>query len=512
MLCAAGSIVLLAGLGAWLWHDATARVRDDAVTAAYAAARKLSDDAPLVHAVGLAALFPTRTDVWSWTAHGESLSQTQAQFAHIAELHGEDTVRLIVPETESGYAVPGDRHAERFVATISSRPSPRWLEPVRKKEGLVATWETGKGHHLLDDAAGRVVTWLPVLDEHGHSVAVLELTRTVAAPLSAARREAGLVLAAVAALLAAISGAVVRMARVQDAELAGGMAAIRQLRAGERGVAIRRGTALAGAVERLLQTLAEEATEAARRAADLQASLSAVELLLDADTVARRKALAARVGAHRIFVLAGEVMAEEVELVDLTFGMVHVRICGISVHDLAVGMPLLVGWSREQPSLNPVWVRRRIEKDGGVEYVLGGDDDMELTGTPSALRSSAYPRRAPRLSMLKSGATARLLRDGAEGGSCTLMDLSSHGAHVLASQGSAAIREMGTRFALELVLPSEAAPVVVQACLRRVSELAAGTSLHLEFERTGTGAAGQRQVAAWLITQNSTMLDDFSAA
>lgn len=512
MLCAAGSIVLLAGLGAWLWHDATARVRDDAATAAYAAARELSDDAPLVRAVGLAALFPTRTDVWSWTAHGESLSQTHAQFVRTAELHGEDAVRLIVPETESGYAVPGDRHAERFVATISSRPSPRWLEPVREKEGLMAAWETGKGHHLLDDASGRVITWSPVLDEHGHPVGVLELTRTVADPLFAARQEAGFVLAAVGALLAAVSVAVVGMARAQDAELAGGMAAIRRLRSGERGVAIRRGTALAGAVERLRQTLVEEAAEAARRAAELQARLGAAELLLDADTVARRKALGTRVGAHRILVRAGEVVAEEVELVDLTYGVVHVRVGAISALDLAVGMPLLVGWSCERPSLNPVWVRRRIETDAGVEYVLGGDEDMELTGTPSALRSSAYPPRAPRMSMLNSGATARLLRVGSEGESCTLMDLSAYGAQVLALQGSAAILEMGTRFALELVLPGEAAPVVVLACLRRVGELQAGTTLHLEFERTGAGAAGQRQVAAWLITQNSAALAPLSAA
>lgn len=114
--------------------------------------------------------------------------------------------------------------------------------------------------------------------------------------------------------------------------------------------------------------------------------------------------------------------------------------------------------------------------------------------------------------MLNSGATARLLRDGAEGESCTLMDLSSYGAHLLVSQGSAAILEMGTRFALELVLPGEAAPVVVEACLRRVSELQTGTTLHLEFERKGAGAAGQRQVAAWLITRNSATLAQLSAA
>lgn len=495
------AVVLLAGLGAWLWHDATTQVRDDAATAAYAAARELAEDAAAVELVKLAALFPEASLVESWTGHGDAVAGGHEAFLRTAVLHGQERVRLIVPETEAGYGVPGMRQPLRYAATLSNRAEPRWLESVKPTEGLSEAWETGTGRHWLDEPGKRVISWAPVLDEHGHPVAVLELTRNVAEPLLAARVEAGLVFIAVLLVLAGAAWSLHGMAGRQD-KLAGAvLAAVRRLDGGERSAPIAARDATTRALERLRLTLGREADVASRQIAELEARLLAAEALLDPTTTSRRKAIASRIGSHRLLVSLNEVLAEEATLLDLSYGLVHLRVGDITALDLAVGVPVQVGWNRERPSLVRLWVRRRIAGPMGTEYVLSGSPDLELPATPSALRAHAYPRKAARVPMLDSGATVRVLGDAPELQGVVLMDLSATGAQLLVQRPIEELVGRGTELPLELSLPGEANPIVVTARVREISELANATILRLEFDKEGEGLAGQRLVAAWVTTR-----------
>jgi hypothetical protein len=489
---------LLAGLGAWLWNGATTGVRDEAAAAAYAAARELGDEASAVRLVDQAALFPASEHVWSWSAHGEALSRGHEAFARAAQLHQQASVRLIVPETAAGFAAPGERTAQRFFATVASEPKPAWLAPVNASPGLRAAWESGRGQHQLEEGTGLVTTWAPIHDAHGHAIAVLELTRPAAQPLAAARKEAMAVLGGVALVLAALAAGLWRLARAQDHEVARDRAAIRRLLRGERAEAASASGALTAELESLRETLVAEQIAAAACARELQCRLQAAESLLAPGLLARRKAIAARIGAHRLLLRVGEAVAEEVSVVDLSYGHVTIRTGELSAVDLAPGMPVSVGWNKERPNLCELWVRRRIETDDGVHYLLGGVGDMELPGTPSALRATAYPSRSERALMGPGEAEARFADDALNVGPLTLLDLSACGMQLLLPLALEEASLLGTRHAFLLSLPGAETPLALEAQVKRVSAIEAGTTFDVEFLTTSANLDATRRLGAWV--------------
>ena len=489
---------LIAGLGFWLWSNAGEHVLTEAAATAKAAGQELAQDEATVRLVGLAALFPEREHVQSWTGHGDAIARSHSAFVRTGALHGEDRVRLLVPKTSGGFHGPGQTDVEGFFVTVSNAATPEWLRPVVSSPGLRRVWEGGISESHLNVNAQRVVTWARITNTHGRPVGVLELTRTIKGPLAAERRKVTLALACVGSVLTVLGMALARLAGRVDRDLLVSRRALRRLQAGDRSKSPAEEGVLTAEVERLREALVVEEQAAAATDQDLRSNLAAAEALLAPGLVARRQSIAARVGNHRLLVRVGEAIAEEVELVDLAYGRVHVRSALLSAVDLAPGMPVEVGWNRERPSLCELRVRRRIETDEGVQYVLGGDVDLELPGTPTALRAVAYPRLSQRVDMTGTAASVCFVVDGAVGPVLTLVNLSAGGARVNATMSLEEAARAGTRATMELMLPGLEGEVRTAVVVRRVFAIATGTTFDLEFVDDGGPGEGRRRVAAWL--------------
>jgi hypothetical protein len=406
-----------------------------------------------------------------------------------------------VPETDAGFAVPGAAHVERFVEAVSNADTPGWLGPVGRQAEAREAWSSGEGgHHALieGESGARVITWDAVLDEHGHPIAVIELQRAVGGALGAARTRVVLGVVALAGVLTALGGWLSAVARRQDREVVRARQALGRLRAGNREEEHRPTGALTAEIERLRQSLVHEAARATAASRELQARLDAAELLLAPGLADRRRLLAQRVRDHRLFVAVGDRLAEEVELVDLSHGHVVVRTGEFSALDLVEGMPARVGWSKATPELRDMEVRRRTVTPAGVEYLLAGGPDLELPGTPSAVRSVAYPRRADRVPVAEAGIRAVVVRDGPGGLPVDALDLSTGGVSVLTPLSPSELVPLGSRWAVELHLPDAPSAVLVVADVTRMACTERGTTVSMGFVTEGCGVESTERVNAWI--------------
>jgi len=503
VLAVAVSGVLLASLGGWLWHNATAQVYAELAATSSIAARGLADHADGAYLVELTALYPEGGHVWSWSAHGTALHTAHQDFVRVAQTHGAEWVRLLVPVGEAGPGVPVTEPPPRFVGTVSSDATPRWMQAVRMSDALREAWESGSGTRRFDEADGiaRVVVWEPLRNERGHPIAMLEVWTRADGALTAARREAGAVLAAVALLLTGLVVGLRRSTGRLDRERTQVLHALRRFGLGEYDEAVAPTGEISAEVERLRAALCAEQTAAAAVLADAQAALRAAELASTPGTAERRWGIARCMGDHQLLVEVGDVVREETVVVDLTYGLVLLRVGTFTALDLAPGMPVKVGWSRvePEPELRLLHVRSRTDTDEGVEYLLTGDPSLELPGTPIALRALAYPRRSERIPLAGSGATAMLQLEPGVALPVWLVDASAEGLVLLVARPVEVVAALGTHLHLELSLPGEANVVHISGIVRRVQPCPEGTAVTLEFRVDGAKARDAcGRLAEWL--------------
>lgn len=505
------ALVLAAAVGVslGLFADSTAKEKVSAANtvAANEVAAALAGEtwAGIWHAL------PQRGDVSAWSAHGDVIAATHQQIAAVASRNSRTRIRALHPALESdGKPGKGDGNWE---VGLSSASEPHWRAVMPASAPLAAAWHEGSADVLGEYGGERLLrSFRRVDDSHGRPVMLLETAAPLGEALWATRMGA---LAVFGVLVSLLAGAFV-LARRAVARVDADVALLREQvqNFAADGVHTVWETDALALSPRLPREIEAARSELSRRLRSLDerldeacTALASAEMVLEPEALARRLALAELNLGPNVTLEAPGGRCDTVELVDLGFDHIVVRVSRYTMVDIAPGMPVAVGWSGAE-SAQTLLLDRRIERESELEYVFRVQPSRMLPGTPPAISRLAYARKATRMSC--EGTEVRgVVLAGTQGPlEGTMLDLSTSGIGIRVRTDAGDLAATGTNATIQLRLAEGGPEYQVGVIIRSVRARPGGCDLGCAIDPTMTVDAGTLRVVlgAWVEQRRRAMV------
>lgn len=509
-----GAALVLAvaiGVSLGLLADANAKAEVSAANAVVAA--EVSAALPGEAWAGLWDALPHRGDVYAWSAHGDVIAATQARIALVARRNERTRIRALHPALAAdGRPGNGDGNWE---VGLSSASEPHWRAVLPASSTLAAAWRDGQADQSGEAGGERVLrTFRRVDDSHGRPVMILETAAPMAEALKAARLGALAVFNVLVSLLAGVFYLARRAVVAADADVATLREQVHNLAgegvhtAGETGeLSLSRRLPLE--IEGTRRELSRRLRSLEERLEEAETALASAEMVLEPEALARRTALAELNLGPNVTLEAPGGRCDTVELVDLGFDHVVVRVSRYTMVDIAPGMPVAVAFSGSD-SPQSLLLDRRIEREGELEYVFRIQPARMLPGTPPAISRLAYARKATRMPCDGTEVRAVVLA-GTQGPLVgTVLDLSTAGMGIRVRTDAGDLAATGTSATVQLRLAEGGPEYQVGVFIRSVRARPGGCDLGCSIDPTMTVDAGAFRIvlAAWVEQRRRAMVTD----
>ena len=496
----------IGGLAAWESQRAQVDVVDAEARRVTALAAELHRGFEVADHERLAAMYDEPDALWSWYGHGTWLREQHEALVRFGEVGELTRVRTLRPADAAAEAVrsgPHDRRKGALQEIVAATAEPRWRAPADYVPEMRDAWTAGRPAWRLVESetrGARVQTWLPLVDRHGQTTAVLELESEVTAALAAARTDARRPVGAAVVAWVVLLGGGLLLARPADRERDRALAELRRVVASGGEAKVRHGgDPLLRELEALRVALSGRVVEVETRAVGTEAQARSVGALHDDRAAARRKALAALVPEGALVVDAGESRRELANLVDLSVAHLVLQVPRYTAVDLAPGMVARVGWIAGGEEVD-LTVSLRTETEDGWEYVFALSQGAGLPATPPDVAALAFARGAERVSLEAAEVSAELVVSAGGALPVRVTDLSADGAGLVVPVGPGALAASGTQATLVLRLVASEPELQFGVILRSVGGCDEGSRVGIQFDAPMTTDYENRRarVAKWV--------------
>ena len=445
---------------------------------------------------------PERGDVDAWHAHGDEVAAVQARLVTAAARHSRVRVRALHP-AHDGDGTPGNGD-NGWEIGLSSSTTPHWRLPMPAGGFLSEAWSDGLAHTVAESEQGPLLRTFARLDDaHGRPVLLVEVAAPMTQALWVSRGHAVAVFGVMVGLLAIALSIARRAVLAADADIAG----VRSQIAGLGGDGVHTPwdeppLKFAGRVTRDLETarlFASARIQALEeQLATTSMALASAEMVLEPESLDRRTVLAELDLGPCVTLEVPGGRCETVDLVDLGFDHIVVRVSRYTMVDVAPGMPVSVGWAGGDAA-QVLILDRRIEREGELEYVFRVQPSRMLPGTPPAVSRLAYARKAVRMSCAGTDVRASVLAGTLGTLPGEVLDLSTAGLCVRVRTDLADLAATGRSATVQLRLSAGGPEYQVGVIIRSVRARPGGCDLGCLIDPSMTVDVGtfRSELAAW---------------
>ena len=480
---------LLGALAVAFWMQAESSAAAEVATANQVIATEVAVGLPGEEWSTLWDSLPEPGDVRAWSAHGDELAAAHDRVSGLVARNGLVRIRALHPSRKADGS-PGNADGTCEIG-LSSSTSPHWRTQLPADHASGRAWMDGKSQ-AIDEVAGKPVlrSYSRIDDAHGRPVMLLEIASPMSDALWHARSWGAGVFLLLTGLLAAVGVFARRAVIAAEADVV----ALREQVEGLGGEAVHEpwtgpqitvSPRLAKLIEDARGALSSRLRDLDDRLGVTSRDLASAETVLEPDANVRRAAFAELALQPNIVLEATGGRTDTVELVDLSFDYLVVRVSKYTMVDLAPGMPATVAWTGSDNG-QQLLLDRRIERESELEYVFRVSPPRMLPGTPANVSRLAYARRVARVAC--EGTEVRAMVLAGTGGpiEATVLDLSPLGLGLRLRADPGDLAATGTTATVQLKLSEGGPEHQVGVIIRNVRPRPGGCDVGCAIDPTMT--------------------------